>query len=185
MTNLPYTLNKINFIFKDIPIKNRVTTSEVFNFLFNIKVPFGCDINVGFKYSEEKKINVGIMQMFADEQTGQCDIDFNVKYTDESDEIELCNDNVKYTIKYYVNPISYTEGLTGIPTITMFKINYRRYTNFSVGAIDIPNIDKNITKTMKIEDDNEVNEVNKKLKKYDNYKKIKNTQNNFNKKTKY
>ena len=105
--NLPFNLKELKFIYKESKISEiSVAQSNCkFNMLFNIKIPFNCDFIVNYD-----------------------DADYEVKYIDYENELELKSLEKTFIIKYQ-NIGSY---LTGNPQITFYKFKYQRHTNFSV-----------------------------------------------------
>lgn len=95
--NLPFNLKQLKFIYKESKLSEiSVAQSNCkFNMLFNIKIPFNCEFIVNYD-----------------------DKDFEVKYIDYENELELRSLEKTFVIKYQ------NEGLylTGNPQITFFRV---------------------------------------------------------------
>lgn len=90
-TNLPFSLNKIKFVYKQSKLSEIkiMETRGKFNILFGIKIPFSCRVEINYD-----------------------NVNYNVKYNSYHDEIELEMEQ-QLKIKYipliikYVNTIAY------------------------------------------------------------------------------
>jgi len=111
LQNLPITISliKFNLIYLD---ENIVNTGK-FNFLFNIKKPFDCKI---------------ILNIINDANNQNISISYIVNETDNNEKLELKSKNNKILINYY----SAIDYCSANPKITLYKVKYRKYTNFTM-----------------------------------------------------
>lgn len=100
-TNLPLSLNKIKFVYKQSKLSEIKTmeSNGKFNFLFGIKIPFNCRVKINYE-----------------------NVYYNVKYNDCVDEIELdIKENIK--IKYIPLIIKYVFTSAYVPLQFWFTQN--------------------------------------------------------------
>ena len=138
-TNLPFTLKKIIFVYKQSKLSEMKTmqANGKFNVLFGIKIPFNCNFVVNYD-----------------------GLDYNVSYNQSEDVVEIKSSSNIFKIKYRKPKLPTQNGnggamggglmqlvaydaqdvyLTGNPQITFFRSVYRGYSNFSMGPINVDN----------------------------------------------
>jgi len=147
-TNLPFSLKKIKFVYKQSKLSEIKNTEDCgkFNTLFGVKIPFNCGFVVSY-----------------------ANVDYDVKYIDYENELELGANNQVFKIKYVKPKPPVQNGhfagggglmqlaaygamdgfLTGNPQLTFFKVNYRQHSNFSMETINMetPRIANKIVKS--------------------------------------
>lgn len=116
LQNLPITISLIKFNLMHLD-KNIVNTGN-FNFLFNIKKPFGCKM---------------ILNIIYDTYNENISIPYIVNETDNNKQLELNFNNNKIIINYYF----LFQNIPQTPLFTFYKCTYSRYTNFTIETVTL------------------------------------------------